>query len=86
MKERQNVPKARARWCRQQGSIDPTRLVFLDESAAKTNMTRLRGRSQRGKRVHFACPHGQAEADSCRFLRSSRALNSLLNFLLIYVL
>jgi transposase len=32
--------------------------VFLDESAAKTNMTRLRGRSQRGKRLHFACPHG----------------------------
>jgi hypothetical protein len=21
-------------------------------------MTRLRGRSQRGKRLHFACPHG----------------------------
>ncbi len=56
--ERENVTQARARWCRQLGSLDPARLVFLDESAAKTNMTRLRGRSQRGKRLHFACPHG----------------------------
>ena len=32
--------------------------MFLDESAAKINMTRLRGRSQRAKRLHFACPHG----------------------------
>lgn len=32
--------------------------MFLDESAAKTNMTRLRGRCARGKRLHFASPHG----------------------------
>jgi hypothetical protein len=31
--------KARARRCRRQGIIDPARLLFLDESAAKTNMT-----------------------------------------------
>jgi transposase len=30
----------------------------LDESAAKTNMTRLRGRCERGKRLRFLCPHG----------------------------
>jgi transposase len=33
-------------------------LIFLDESGAKTNMTRLRGRSLRGERVHGAAPHG----------------------------
>jgi transposase len=33
-------------------------LVFLDESGAKTNMTRLRGRAPRGKRVHASQPHG----------------------------
>jgi transposase len=33
-------------------------LVFLDESGAKTNMTRLRGRAQRGERVHASQPHG----------------------------
>lgn len=34
------------------------RLVFLDESGAKTNMTRLRGRAPRGQRVYDAAPHG----------------------------
>ena len=52
------MAKARARWRNQQGGIDPARLVFLDESAAKTNMTRQRGRCERGKRLRFSCPHG----------------------------
>ena len=34
------------------------RLVFLDESGAKTNMTRRYGRSFRGERCHFLVPHG----------------------------
>lgn len=34
------------------------RLVFLDESGAKTNMTRRYGRSPRGERCHFFVPHG----------------------------
>jgi len=34
-------------------------LVFLDESAAKTNMTRLRGRAPRGRRLHAAAPCGR---------------------------
>ena len=38
--------------------MDPANLLFLDESGAKTNMTRLRGRAQRGRRVHAASPHG----------------------------
>jgi len=32
--------------------------VFLDESAAKTNLTRLRGRAPRGERVHDHAPAG----------------------------
>ena len=34
------------------------RLVFLDESAAKTNMIRLYGRAERGKRCVDATPFG----------------------------
>jgi len=34
------------------------RLVFLDESGAKTNMTRLRGRAPCGQRVYDTAPHG----------------------------
>jgi transposase len=33
-------------------------LIFLDESGAKTNLTRLRGRAQRGQRVHAKSPQG----------------------------
>jgi transposase len=33
-------------------------LIFLDESGAKTNMTRLRGRALRGQRVHASAPAG----------------------------
>jgi transposase len=33
-------------------------LVFLDESGAKTNMTRLRGRAARGERVYDSAPGG----------------------------
>ena len=30
----------------------------MDESGAQTNLTRLRGRAPRGKRVHASSPHG----------------------------
>jgi transposase len=38
--------------------LDPARLIFLDESGAKTNLTRLYGRALRGLRVHASTPHG----------------------------
>jgi len=38
--------------------VDPSRLVFFDETWAKTNFTRLRGRCQRGKRLIAKVPHG----------------------------
>jgi transposase len=38
--------------------LDPTKLLFIDETWAKTNMTRLRGRSTRGERLVAKVPHG----------------------------
>lgn len=38
--------------------LDPRKLVFLDETWAKTNMSRLRGRALRGERLIEAVPHG----------------------------
>ena len=38
--------------------MDPERFVFLDETGAKTNMTRLYGWGPRGERVIDAAPHG----------------------------
>ena len=36
------MARAQRRWTREQGMFDPTRLVFLDETATSTNMVRLR--------------------------------------------
>ena len=37
---------------------EPHRLVFVDETSVKTNMTRLRGRAPRGKRLRADAPFG----------------------------
>ncbi len=41
-----------------QPTLDLTKLVFLDESGAKTNMTRLRGRAKEGQRCVDDAPGG----------------------------
>ena len=38
--------------------MDPAKLVFVDETWARTNMTRLRGRCRRGERLVAKVPHG----------------------------
>jgi transposase len=38
--------------------LKPARLVFIDETWIKTNMTRLRGRAPKGERLVAATPHG----------------------------
>jgi len=55
---RPDVALARRRWKREQGMLDPARLVFIDETAANTKMARLRGRCPRGKRPVGRVPHG----------------------------
>jgi len=42
-----------------QRGLDPARLVFIDETWAKTNMTRARGRAPVGERLVAAVPHGR---------------------------
>ena len=39
------ISRARRIWRRRQTSFDPARLIFLDESGAKTNLTRRCGRA-----------------------------------------
>lgn len=48
----------RAAWALLQSGLDPTKLVFLDETGTSTKMARLRGRSARGERCCAAVPHG----------------------------
>jgi transposase len=53
------VARKRDRWHRHQGKLDPSRLVFIDETWAKTNMTRTHGRCLRGARLLAKVPHGR---------------------------
>ena len=57
--DRPEITRRRARWRRHQRSIDPGRLVFVDETWTKTNMAPLRGWSGRGKRLIGKAPHGR---------------------------
>ena len=50
-------PEATCRWKRHQARFDPRRLVFIDETWAKTNMTRTHGRCRPGERL-AKVPHG----------------------------
>jgi len=52
------VARARRRWMREQGMLDPARLVFIDETSTNTAMVRLRGRAPRGERLVDYAPHG----------------------------
>ena len=53
-----DISRHRARWRAYQGLIDPRRLVFIDETWTKTNMTRLRGWSCR--KASGSCRQGSA--------------------------
>src|SRR5436190_2076423 len=57
-RQRADVARARRRWIREQGMLDPARLVFIDEAAVSTNLVRLRGRAARGVRVIGTVPLG----------------------------
>jgi transposase len=56
--DRPDVARRRLRWKKYQGRIDPKRLVFIDETWAKTNMTRTRGWHALGKPLVAKVPHG----------------------------
>jgi transposase len=49
---------ARQLWRQGQASLDPQKLIFIDETGCATNMIRLRGRALRGKRLPGRTPHG----------------------------
>jgi len=48
---REDVKQKRKEWEDFQKSVDPTRLVFIDESGINTGMTRLYGRAHKHQRV-----------------------------------
>ena len=53
------MARRRVQWRKYQRRLDPSRLVFIDETWAKTNMTRSHGRARRGQRLVAKTPHGR---------------------------
>jgi hypothetical protein len=56
--DRSDIVEAREEWRASQPGLNPERLVFIDETWAKTNMARLIGRPPRGQRLIATVPHG----------------------------
>ena len=56
--DRPDVVRQRRAWFDGQTDLDPERLVFIDETWAKTNMARSHGRCPRGERLRMGVPHG----------------------------
>jgi len=51
------VQNRRREWFAGQLDLDPTKLVFIDETGASTNLARKSGRCRRGRRLRAAIPH-----------------------------
>ena len=56
--KREDIADQRRRWKEGIADVDPSRLVFLDESGARTNMTHSYARAPRGQRVIEHAPAG----------------------------
>jgi transposase len=56
--DRADIAQARDEWRAGQPDLNPENLVFIDETGAKTNLTRLYGRAPRGQRLVAPVPHG----------------------------
>ena len=56
--QRSDVQAKRLDWLAEQEKLDADKLVFIDETWLKTNMTRTRGRALRGKRLIEYVPFG----------------------------
>jgi transposase len=69
--DRPDVAAARAEWKAAQASLDPKKLVFIDETGTNTKMVRLYGRARRGQRVVGKQPWGHWKTTTFTFgLRS----------------
>jgi DDE superfamily endonuclease len=60
-RKRDDVVRRRRRWIREQGLLDPARLVFIDETAVTTKKVRPNGWSPRGERLIGEVPMGHWE-------------------------
>lgn len=57
--DRKDIKTQRESWSKYQKTVPVDRLIFLDESGVKTNMTRLYGRAYKGNRCYDKAPGGR---------------------------
>jgi transposase len=69
--QREDVAEVRRQGAAEQLKFDPDQVVFIDETWAKTNMTRTYGRSHRGERLVEPVPYGRWETTT--FLGAMRS-------------
>ena len=62
--EREDVEAAREAWFEGQLDLDPSKLVFIDETALSTKMARRFGWALRGKRCRASVPFGHWETQT----------------------
>ena len=62
--DRPDVLERRQAWRESQTALDPARLVFIDETWAKTNMVRTHGRALKGQRLHMGQVTGRPRPSS----------------------
>jgi transposase len=60
-REREDVAQERHEYCTKMAGLDPTQLVFVDESGINTKLTRLYGRAPRHHRAFGSIPFGHYE-------------------------
>jgi len=58
-RDRPDVARRRAQWIKYQDRVEAERLVFIDETWTRTDMTALRGWAPRGQRLPTKVPHGR---------------------------
>ena len=71
VQEREDARAAREAWFGAQPDLDPDRLVFLDDTAAATNMARRYGWAPRGERCRLAAPQEHYKTTITAALRTS---------------
>ena len=62
--DRQDVAEQRLTWHECQESVDPERLVFVDETGLKTDMNRVRGLAETGRRLVDRVVAGHGETNT----------------------
>jgi hypothetical protein len=60
-RNRPETERARRRFQTKLSRVPPKDLVFVDESGARTDLTRRYGRAPKGERVREAVPHGHGK-------------------------